>query len=131
MLAKKTAICYHISSGRLTQLVECHLDMVEVAGSSPVPPIERAKFFGTLLFLLFTQLSPDRSAAHFCPGGQSAIVFFGSIPLRERVHGLHFRPMASQFAYRSRPPPKGVAFLEATSLKKTVLTNMGKLSYLK
>ena len=57
------------------------------------------------------------------------IVFFGSIPLRERVHGLHFRQFAPQFAYRSRPPPKGVAFLEATSLKKTVLTNMGQLSY--
>ena len=48
------------------------------------------------------------------------IVFFGSIPLGERVHGLHFRQFASQFAYRSR---------HATSLKKTVLTNMGKLSY--
>ena len=47
------------------------------------------------------------------------IVFFGSIPLRERVHGLHFRQFAPQFAYRSR---------HATSLKKTVLTNMGKLS---
>ena len=49
------------------------------------------------------------------------IVFFGSIPLRERVHGLHFRQFTPQFAYRSR---------HATSLKKTVLTNMGKLSKL-
>ena len=104
MLAKKTAICYYISSGRLTQLVECHLDMVEVAGSSPVPPIEGAKCFGTLLFLLFTQLSNS---------------LFWLYPARRAGAWTHSRNLLR----KSHSVPA-----HATSLKKTVLSNMGKLS---
>ena len=77
---------------------------------------------------LLTQLSPDRSAAHFCPGGQSAIVFFGSVPLRERV------PLVETLCVSARVgdlPDRKLRFLPgwAVYLKKTVLTNMGKLSY--
>ena len=35
---------------------------------------------------LLTQLSPDRSAAHFCPGGQSALI--ETLRVSARVGGL-------------------------------------------
>ena len=118
MLAKKAAICYYSCSGRLTQLVECHLDMVEVAGSSPVPPIEGAKCFGTLLFLLFTQLSPDRKL-RFLPGRAICHSLFWLCPAQRAGAWTHSRDLLC----KSHSVPA-----HATSLKKTVLSNMGKLS---
>lgn len=62
-----------IIHGRLTQLVECHLDVVKVGGSSPSSPTTISKieyswrvlnFVYPLLFYTFTFPNPDYKSAY-------------------------------------------------------------------
>ena len=68
-----------------------------------------------MILILSMQRAPDRSAAHFCPGGQSALI--ETLCVSARVGDL---------------PDRKLRFLPgwAVYLKKTVLGNMGKLSNL-